>query len=94
MQNKKRMVVTKPKQPVATALVKMPLAAITLLGSSVKTGAGLMKAGEPYLAFLVSSAMCPDASKPVMVPAAKSLASACQSHHPTKTSRLRSHSQG
>lgn len=46
------MTVAKERTPVAIALLRMPVAAMTL-------------------AFLVSSAMWPDASKPVNVPAVK-----------------------
>lgn len=70
VQNKKRMVVMKPRIPVAIALHKIPLAATTLGEVKQKHHYDDQKA---YLAFLVSSAICPEASKPVKVPAVNRL---------------------
>jgi hypothetical protein len=71
-QNKKRIIVTKLSKPVATALVKIPFPAITLKKEIHHVLFG-RHVDMVYLAFLVSSAMCPDASKPVIVPAVKRL---------------------
>lgn len=60
----------KPSTPVAIALDRMPLAAMTLKGMSQGR---CYHCQNVYLAFLVSSAIWPDASNPVKVPAVKRL---------------------
>lgn len=56
VQNKNKMVVMKPNTPVATALVKMPLAAMTLM-CSVSFASDAPEAALTDLALTVSSAM-------------------------------------
>lgn len=72
VQNKKRMVVANPSTAVAMTLDKMPLAAMTL-GRYIFNKGGVCYCRNVYLAFFVSSAMWPDASNPVKVPAVKRL---------------------
>jgi hypothetical protein len=69
MQKRKRIEARKPSTPVAKALVKIPFPTTTL-----ERFKGCCKKGRfkrNYLAFFVSSAMWPEASKPVKVPAVK-----------------------
>ena len=71
VQKRKRIVVRKPQIPVATALVQIPRAAM-MLGTKVSEDWS-RQVSCPHLAFLVSSATCPEASKPVITPEEKSL---------------------
>jgi hypothetical protein len=64
------MAVTKPRTPVATALVKIPLPATTLHVDQRRVVYGKV---PTRLALFVSSAMWPEASKPVIFPAVKRL---------------------
>ena len=72
VQNRKRMVVANPSTPVAITLVIMPRPATTLLKCQLYALCDLPYI-TPHLAFFVSSAIWPDASKPIMVPAVNRL---------------------
>jgi hypothetical protein len=65
------MTVTKPRRPVAIALVRIPFPATTLKENEFGEYQSMEYFG--YLACFVSSAMWPEASNPVKVPAVNRL---------------------
>lgn len=75
MQNKNKIIVTKLNSPVVTALMRIPFPATILTVHRCRSNrfAPRVHGNNAYLAFLVSSAICPDASKPVSDPAVNKL---------------------
>jgi hypothetical protein len=71
MQNKKRIMVIKPKRPLVITLVRMPLPEITLVAIGYWV-CGILDVNS-YLAFFVSSATCPAASNPTIATPVKTL---------------------